>query len=58
MTSKAKYIGRCVDKYDRDSVELEYEYKGETYWYIFIIQKAMSHLRGNIETNKLELIKN
>ena len=32
MTSKAKYIGRCADKYDRDSVELEYEYKGETYW--------------------------
>lgn len=32
MKSKAKYIGRCADKYDRDSVELEYEYKGETYW--------------------------
>ena len=32
MTSKAKYIGRCADKYDRDSVELEYEYRGETYW--------------------------
>lgn len=32
MTSKAKYIGRYVDKYDRDSVELEYEYRGETYW--------------------------
>lgn len=32
MTSKAKYIGRCVDKYDRDSVDLEYEYKGETYY--------------------------
>ena len=30
--SKAKYIGRCADKYDRDSVELEYEYRGETYW--------------------------
>ena len=32
MTSKAKYIGRYADKYDRDSVELEYEYRGETYW--------------------------
>lgn len=32
MTSKAKYIGRCADKYDRDSVELEYEYRGETYY--------------------------
>lgn len=32
MTNKAKYLGRCVDKYDRDSVDLEYEYRGETYW--------------------------
>lgn len=27
MTSKAKYIGRCVDKYDRDSVELREKIK-------------------------------
>ena len=32
MTSKAKYIGRYVDKYDRDDVDLEYEYKGEIYY--------------------------
>lgn len=32
MTSKAKYIGRYADKYDRDSVDLEYEYRGETYY--------------------------
>lgn len=32
MTSKAKYIRRYVDKYDRDDVDLEYEYKGETYY--------------------------
>ena len=30
MTSKAKYIGKYV--YDRNDVDLEYEYKGETYW--------------------------
>ena len=32
MTSKAKYIGRYVDKYDRDDVDLEYEYKGKIYY--------------------------
>ena len=32
MTSKAKYIRRYADKYDRDDVDLEYEYKGETYY--------------------------
>lgn len=32
MVSKAKYLGRYADKYDRDSVDLEYEYRGETYW--------------------------
>ena len=32
MASKAKYIGRYADKYDKDSVELECEYRGETYW--------------------------
>lgn len=28
---KAKYIGRYSDKYDRDSITLEYEYRNETY---------------------------
>lgn len=40
MTSKAKYIRRYV--YDGDDVDLEYEYKGETY-YVHI---------HNIEGNK------
>lgn len=30
--SNARYLGRCVDKYDRDSVDLEYEYRDRTYW--------------------------
>ena len=29
--AKAKYIGRYSDKYDRDSVTLEYKYRNETY---------------------------
>lgn len=28
---KAKYIGRYSDRYDRDSVSLEYEYRNEIY---------------------------